>query len=77
MSVRFTDPDGRASDVSRVTEPSPNIRVRWDRIAQLAAAAALIVIGWAVIWGMLNLAAEPLPPCTQATMTHPCSGATW
>ncbi|QJD53327.1 hypothetical protein SEA_TEMPO_106 [Microbacterium phage Tempo] len=76
MTVRFTDEDGRPSNVV-LNESTGEVRYRvhWSRIGQLVAAVVLIVIGWSIVTGMLDLADDPLPPCSQATITHTCGGA--
>lgn len=78
MTVRFTDEDGQPSNVSlneQTGEVTPIYRIRWDRIGGIIAGVVLIVMGWTLIHAMLDLAAEPLPPCSQATIQHVCAGA--
>ncbi|UDL15477.1 hypothetical protein SEA_PEPE25_102 [Microbacterium phage Pepe25] len=76
MTVRFTDDDGRPSNVVlNESTGEVHFRVHWSRIAQLVAAVALVIIGWNITMGMLDLADDPPPPCSQATITHTCGGA--
>lgn len=59
----------RGSEFTRVNR----VVIRWDRVARAALAGALALAFVGMVWSALNLASDPLPPCTD-TSTSACSG---